>query len=102
MTDMTWLAAIVNAKLPPLAVGYHRSPARGLCAMEMVAFMEGLPHTDMPECTCPIIATYVRRLNDALTNRQRQWLLPFLPRLVGTVSRAHEQARSEYLAWQAV
>jgi hypothetical protein len=70
--------------------------------MEMVAFMERLPHSDSPPCTCPVIAAFVRGINDAMTDAERGRLLPYLPRLVATVSPAHEQARAEYLAWQAI
>lgn len=100
MTD--WLQAISELQLPPLRVGKHDTAAVGLCAMEMVAFMERLPHSDSPACTCPVIAAYVRSLNDRLPDLQRPRLLPYLPRLVGTVSPAHELARAEYLAWQAI
>lgn len=80
-----------------LSKGGHTSPETGMCAMEMVAWLEGLPHSDAPECTCPVIAAYVRELNDGMTNDDRQKLIPYLPRLVGTVSSEHEMERAEYL-----
>lgn len=97
----TWLDTIVNQKLPPLAVGSHLQPSDGLCAMEMVAFMEGLPHSDSPICTCPVIAEYVRAINDAMPDDERHRLLPYLSRVVGTVSNAHAQDRKTYLMAQA-
>lgn len=87
-----------NLKLPPLKSGAHDSPEEGLCAMEMVAFLERLPHSDSPECTCPVIAAYVRTINDCFNDIERQALLPILHRLVGTVSRNHEIERAKYLA----
>jgi hypothetical protein len=82
--------------------GPHRSPDEGVCAMEAVAWLEGLPHSDKPACTCPVIGAFVRSLNDYLNTETRQLLVPYLPRLVGTVSQAHERERGEYLGWQAV
>ena len=82
--------------------GDHDKAEDGVCAMEAVAWLEGLPHSDQPECTCPVIAAYVRTINDNMPNDQRQRLVPYLPKLVGTVSKQHEQKRAEYLAWQAI
>ena len=83
-----------------LSTGSHKSAEEGVCAMEAVAWLEGLPHTDRPECTCPVIAAYVRGINDNMPDRSL--LIPYLPRLVGTVSLNHEHERAEYLAWQAI
>lgn len=94
---MNWLDTIKTLKLPSLQSGSHDSASAGLCAMEMVAFMERLPHSDSPPCTCPVLAAYTRGINDMLPDADRQRLLPYLPRLVGTVSPQHEQARAEYL-----
>ncbi len=99
---MNWNDEIKNLRLPPLKHGAHSSPEAGVCAMEMVAFLERLPHSDAPECTCPVIAAYVRGINDMLPDGERNRLLPYLPRLVGTVAPQHQQARAEYLTWQAV
>ncbi len=82
--------------------GAHNNAEEGVCAMEAVAWLEGLPHSDSPECTCPVIASYVRTLNDNMGKTDRQRLVPYLPRLVGTVSRQHERERAQYLAWQAI
>ena len=97
-----WLAPYKHLTLPPLSADGHDDPSDGLCAMEMVAFIERLPHSDRPECTCPVLAAYVRRLNDVMPSDERQRLKPLLPRLVGTLSIEHEIARAEYLAMQAV
>src|SRR5882762_184273 len=94
---MKWLEAIQTLKLPPLLMGAHNNVSAGLCAMEMVAFMERLPHSDSPSCTCPVFAAYTRGVNDFFSDADRQKLLPYLPRLVGTVSKEHEQERAEYL-----
>ena len=85
-----------------LSAGNHPAPDDGLCAMEVVALLDGQPHSDHPRCTCEIIGAFVRGINDNMPDDLRQTLLPILPRLVGTVSEEHEQARHEFFAWQAV
>lgn len=83
---MNWLQAINELKLPPLVSGNHAGgPEHGLCAMEMVAFMEGLPHSDQPECTCNVLRGLTITINDLMPDDQRQKLLPVLPELVDTV-----------------
>ncbi len=50
----------------PIRPGSHPSRDDGMCAMEMVAWLAGERHSDGPDCTCPVIAAYVRALNDIL------------------------------------
>ena len=85
-----------------LQAGAHDTTAEGLCAMEAVAWFEGEDHSDHPSCTCPVIAAFVRSINDRMPDSDRQKLVAYLPRLVGTVSPEHEQERAEYLAWHAI
>jgi len=85
-----------------LKQGGHDDPESGLCAMEAVAWLEGLEHTDAPACTCPVIAAFVRNMNDRLPDNERQKLVAYLPRLVDTVAPEFEQTRAEYLAWYAI
>src|ERR1700676_5377451 len=99
---MNWLEQINELRLPQLKTGAHTDPLDGLCAMEMVAFIERLPHSDKPPCTCPVIGAYVRRLNDNMSAEERQSLLAYLPRLVGTVSKKHELERATVAAWRAI
>ena len=99
---MNWLDDLKTLKLPPLSKGKHQSPEDGLCAMEMVAYLERLPHSDAPECTCLLLSEYVVKINDVCSDSDREKLKPYLPRLVGTVSPAHEQARAEIFAWAAI
>ena len=93
---------LADLKLPPLKAGAHSSPEAGMCAMELVAFIECLPHSDSPPCTCPVLSAFVRCGNDMMRALDRQRLLAYLPRLVGTVSPEHELARGEYAAWAAI
>jgi hypothetical protein len=70
----------------PLRRGAHASADDGMCAMEMVAWLAGEAHTDEPLCACPVIAAFVRAVNDALPSdaaRDRH-LRPLVPRFVGT------------------
>lgn len=64
-----------------------------LCAMEMVAFMEGEHHTDQPQCVCPTLAHIMITLNDNLHDWQRNVLLPYLPLCVGTRGDGNRQRR---------
>lgn len=85
-----------------LSPGNHASPEEGMCAMELVAFLDGTLHTDRPRCTSETIADFVRHVNDHIPDQLRYGLLPFVPRLIDTVSEEHEQARIEYFAWQTI
>ncbi len=93
---MNWNEMI--PELPELDSGAHEETEGKMCAMELVAFMERLPHSDRPPCTCPVLASYVRNLNDPMPNDRRQDLKPVLPFLVGTVNPSLEQARAEHFA----
>ena len=88
-------------QLPQLASGAHEEGSGSMCAMEMVAYMERLPHSDAPECTCPVLASYVRTLNDNMSDEHRQKLLPILPMLVGTVNDDLVVQRAEFFAQAA-
>jgi hypothetical protein len=79
----------------PLRAGAHPTRDDGMCAMEMVAFVAGEPHTDEPSCACPVIAALVRACNDAMGDAARnRWLRPLVPLLVGTrATAAAERAR---------
>lgn len=82
--------------------GRHASPAEGICAMELVALLAGLPFSDNPSCTSPVIASFVRGLNDNMPAVTRNRLRPFVPRLIGTVAPHLEEARTRLLAVAAV
>lgn len=85
-----------------LSAGKHASTEEGICAMEVVAFLDGGPRNDHPRAACEIISGFVRHINDNMPDDIRQKLLPYLPRLIGTVSEEHEQERHEYFAWQTI
>src|SRR5687767_4751215 len=85
-----------------LSTGNHRSPADGMCAMELAAFLDGVEHTDRPRCVSETISDFVRFTNDHIPDNLRPRLLPFVPRLLGTADKKHEQACIETSAWAAI
>ena len=80
-----------------LAEGSHESFEEGACAMEWVSYLAGLGFTDAPECSSRVLRTYTISLNDTWNDADRQRLVPFLPRMVGTAGDGQDEARS-YLA----
>ena len=92
-----------------LTHGSHDTPEDGMCLMEAVAFMAGEPHTDEPECACPVIAAYARNLNDQMGEGaegdalRAKHLAPLATKLVGTRSTPEvERKRAFYFADRAV
>lgn len=79
----------------PLQRGAHPDRAAGLCAMEMVAWLAGEPHSDEPACACPVVGAFVRACNDAMDDERRnRHLRPLVPVLVNSRgSAADERAR---------
>jgi hypothetical protein len=76
-----------------LSAGTHVTPRAGICALEAAAVAAGERAGDHPACVCPVIAAFVRGYNDVADEAHRQDLLGFVPRLVGTRSAEHVQAR---------
>lgn len=79
----------------PLRRGSHATRDDGMCAMEMVAWLAGEPHSDEPQCSCPVLAALVRACNDSLSDPSRnRYLRPLVPQLVNTrASAAVERLR---------
>lgn len=95
---------IIQERLEALNTGHvaldsgpHSSFDDGHCAMEVVAWLAGLGHTDAPSCASPVLREFTISLNDNWNTVQRQKLIPFLPRMVGTNDDGQDEARS-YLA----
>ena len=70
--------AAVSARL---CVGSHLGPEDGVCLMEAVSGFVGLPWSDEPVCTHPLVAHLARLVNDASSDDGRQRLARFVPRL---------------------
>lgn len=86
-----------------LSSGVHACRESGLSALEAVAWIAGLPHSDRPECTSEVLAYYVRYLNDKIADEHRNRLIPLIPRLVSTaIGYDLDLVWSRYLAWKAV
>jgi hypothetical protein len=100
MTEFEWPS--VTLDVIELSRGRHKSGADGMSPMEAAAWLAGERHSDHPDCTCPVIAAYVRRISDWASDEQRQQLGAFLPRLIGSRSAEHMAHRGEYFARQAV
>jgi hypothetical protein len=82
---MQWLQALDELKLPPLIKGNHPDgPEHGMCAMEMISYMERQPFSDNPEGVCDILRGFTVAINDLLPHDERQKLKPVLPMLVDT------------------
>ncbi len=74
---------------------------RDMCIMEAVAYMAGEPWSDTPACASPVIAAFLRSWNDALSDEDRDRLLPaavWVPRLVGSRGDDATEERRSYLA----
>lgn len=69
--------------VPVLSSGRHRSPRRGACFMEFASFLAGERWSDHPSCTHPLLAQLARDVNDCLSDRERQQLVPLIPWVVG-------------------
>ena len=81
-----------------LTKGYHRAKTPGeWCLMEAAAYIAGESWTDHPKCVSPVLTSYGVALNDSWDDDQRQKLIPFIPRLLGTAGDGQDKARS-YLA----
>lgn len=71
--------------LPPVARGWHRTPAHGGCLMELTALVAGELWTDRPTCVDPVLAAIARRVNDESSAAARHRLVPMIPLFIGTV-----------------
>ena len=69
-----------------------------MCVMEAVAYVAGEPHSDHPQCACPVVGAFLRSWNDAIQDdaTRTALLAPLVTRLVGSRStRAVEVVRSD-------
>lgn len=84
-----------------LEAGSHSSPREGVCIVELASVLANEKFSDEPECVCPVIGAYLRSWNDRASYVDRQRLLPFAERIVGTRSnRAITQKRRDIcLVW---
>ncbi len=93
MTIVQERLAALEAGLIRIDRGSHHTFESGHCSMEVVAWLAGEGHTDAPVCASPVLRRFVIALNDRWTDDQRQALVPYLPRMVGTAGDGLDDAR---------
>jgi hypothetical protein len=69
-----------------LEPGSHRNPDDGVCVVELASVVAGETFSDRPDCVCDVIAAYLRAWNDRAGYAQRQRLLPYATRVIGSRS----------------
>ena len=67
-----------------LAPGSHSSPREGVCVVELASLLAGEEFSDRPACVCDVIAGYLRSWNDRTGHAQRQRLVPYSFRAIGS------------------
>jgi hypothetical protein len=88
----------VNYQTATLSQGRHRTPAAGVCVMELASMVAGDPFSDHPACVSPVIAGFLRGYNDAVGHRGRPVLKRYAVETLGTVAgRDVERRRRELL-----
>lgn len=71
-------------KSPRLEFGSHDSPRDGVCIVELASMIAGERFSDRPQCVCEVVGAYLRSWNDRLGHLERQRLVPYGERVVGT------------------
>jgi hypothetical protein len=84
-----------------LAPGRHSTPVEGVCVVELSSVIAGEEFSDRPDCVCPVIGAYLRSWNDRAAHAERQRLLPYAVRIVGSrgTKRATRERRDICLEW---
>jgi hypothetical protein len=71
-----------------LSRGDHEDRQSGMCLLEAASYIAGEPHSDHPDCVCPVIAAFGRSINDLApfnSDAERtEFLLAYAPRMIGT------------------
>ena len=78
-----------------LRKGAHTRREDGMCIQELLAYLAGQPHSDMPPCVAPTIRRFTISLNDRLDDERRQLLLPYALRMLGTADDGREEERRQ-------
>lgn len=76
----------------------HGSLVDGACAMELASVLAGEDFSDHPTCVSPVIAMYMRQLNDLWDDETRQMLKPYIEKVLNTASSKHVELRRSQLA----
>jgi hypothetical protein len=67
-----------------LEAGGHSSPSDGVCVVELASLLAGEGFSDHPRCVCEVLAAFLRGWNDRSSHADRQLLLPYASRVIGT------------------
>jgi len=90
----------------PLSVGNHSAPVDSpnqACVMELAAHIAGEEWSDKPECVCPALAAFCRKMNDDAPQWVRDELRDRIPKLVGSkAGKSVAIKRAESFAWFAI
>lgn len=88
-----------------LSHGNHKTKEAGVCLLEAVAYLNGEKHTDSPNCACPVLTDYGRRLNDGpwpSDEARTAALFPLIPLISGSkADRKTERKRAAFLVTAA-
>lgn len=72
-------------------------PGRG-CVMNWVAWKAGEAWSDQPACACPVLTAFCISWNDGMNDGDRQILLPYIDRLIGSRSTKEVESRRAWMA----
>lgn len=81
----------ISFQTAKLAGGRHTSAGEGVCVVELASMIAGERFSDRPRAVCPVLAAYMRMVNDTIVNERLPELLPFAAALVGTRSSRRER-----------
>ncbi len=73
--------------------GRHASFDAGHCATEAAAWLVGELHTDQPRCVSPVLALFLRTLNDGSREDRRKMLKPYIVRALETADDGRDEER---------
>lgn len=77
-------AAEAIAQTIRISRGRHEPTNGRACVMEVASMLAGESFSDQPRAACPVLSAYLRTVNDLLDGWDRQRLLPYAARVVGT------------------
>jgi hypothetical protein len=67
--------------------------------MEWVSYLAGEKWSDRPQCVCPVIAAFCRLWNDAMSDEDRQILVPLGRVVIGTRSTRAVEIKRSWMAY---
>jgi hypothetical protein len=90
----------MDANTVIISRGAHPHRGNRVSLLEAVAWAAGEPHSDQPQCVCPVITSFGRSWNDSISSDEERALLlrPLIPRLIGSRSTAEVEMQRAFLA----